>query len=206
MDMQVWNEECLVLPPKFRATVLRDAAVTVEYETLNGDTQTIQLHDELARCLQHELDHDRGILITDHVGLNDLESDTMRDIERVGHEQRQALAYTRFISEPSGDDNKTTLFASWRQWLVPNAYADEKSIPATDAPSTPNTARTDANDSCNESCLEERKRIIQERRAMMNQSRSNTNRADVFELSRQRAKLYGTQYEGASCPPGVPCI
>lgn len=98
-NMRVWEEECLVLPPTFRATVLRDAQVMVEYETLAGKTQTVSLEGELARALQHELDHDRGILITDHVGLEELESDTMRLIERQGHEQRQALAYSRFVAK-----------------------------------------------------------------------------------------------------------
>jgi peptide deformylase len=220
-DMQVWNEECLVLPPTFRATVLRDAAVTVEYETLLGITQTIDLEGELARCLQHELDHDRGILITDHVGFNELESETMRNIEREGHEQRQALAYARFVSEsssPSATCSTTrTLFSDWRVPFVPNANAADDSpfrqgvVPATSVPSplssNPTTAAGNNSSSCDESCLQERKRIIQERRAMMNQSRSNTKRSDVFELSKQRAALYGTQYQGASCPPGgVPCI
>jgi peptide deformylase len=59
LEMKVWNEECLVLPPTFRATVLRDAIVKVQYENLVGETLEIQLTDELARALQHELDHDR---------------------------------------------------------------------------------------------------------------------------------------------------
>ena len=49
---------------------------------------------------------------------------------------------------------------------------------------------------CDDKCLEERKRIIQERRAMMQQSRSNTRRADVLELSKQRASMYETDYKG----------
>jgi peptide deformylase len=214
-DMQVWNEECLVLPPTFRATVLRDAAVTVEYETLLGVTQTIELEGELARCLQHELDHDRGILITDHVGFNELESETMRNIEREGHEQRQALAYARFVFESSSPSASTTLLSAWRAPLVPEANAADDSsfrqgaVPATSVRlplSSNSTTAAVNNSSCDESCLQERKRIIQERRAMMNQSRSSTKRSDVFELSKQRAALYGTQYQGASCPPGVPCI
>lgn len=56
---------------------------------------------------------------------------------------------------------------------------------------------------CDDIC---RANIIQERRAMMRQSRSSTSRQDVFELSRQRAKLYNTTYQGASCPPGIPCL
>ena len=54
--------------------------------------------------------------------------------------------------------------------------------------------------SCDDACLADRKRRIQERRAMMQQSRSATNRGDVLELSRQRALMYGTSYRGL--PPG----
>jgi len=50
---------------------------------------------EQSRCLQHELDHDRGILITDHVGMDELENDSMRMIEAEGHDRRQTLAYSR---------------------------------------------------------------------------------------------------------------
>jgi peptide deformylase len=79
--MLVWTEGCLVLPPEFRATLLRDAEVTIEYESLldddDGDdnimglTKQITLRGELARCAQHEMDHDRGILIVDHVPLEE---------------------------------------------------------------------------------------------------------------------------------------
>ena len=68
------------------------------------------------------------------------------------------------------------------------------------------TIPVDAVDECDQACLEERTRIIQERRAMMRQSRSSVNRQGVFELSRQRAALYNTTYRGATCPPGVPCL
>ena len=33
-EMLVWTEECLVLPPEFKATLLCDAEITIEYETL----------------------------------------------------------------------------------------------------------------------------------------------------------------------------
>ncbi|CAJ1964550.1 unnamed protein product [Cylindrotheca closterium] len=214
LDMQVWNEECLVLPPTFRATVLRDSSVSVEHETLDGNTKIIELSGELARCLQHELDHDRGILITDHVGLNDLESDDMRRIEREGHDRRQALAYSRFVAEPTSESSSSrSLLAKWSDRVVPPVNAaDGESMagvtmnrgslrPIADA-ATNETASL----ACDEACMQERKRIIAERRAMMNQARSNTRRSDVFELSKQRAALYGTKYQGASCPPNVPCI
>jgi hypothetical protein len=49
---------------------------------------------------------------------------------------------------------------------------------------------------CDASCLEERRATIEKRRAMMQQSRSSTNRGDVLKLSEQRAALYGTSYGG----------
>lgn len=104
VDMKVWREECLVLPPPFSANVLRDNTVTVQYDNLVGESKKIKLRGEMSRCLQHELDHDRGILITDHVEIGDLESVTMKKIEAVGHDDRMALAYSRFISEESFDD------------------------------------------------------------------------------------------------------
>ncbi|VEU37477.1 unnamed protein product [Pseudo-nitzschia multistriata] len=114
-SMRVWTEECLVLPPSFRATVLRDDWIDVEYDRsyeYRAPAKSATKHDrepsvrslssatarffgEQSRCLQHELDHDRGILITDHVGLDELENETMRTIEAEGHDRRQAIAYAR---------------------------------------------------------------------------------------------------------------
>ena len=94
-QMCVWNEHCLVLPPTFTATVLRDAWVDVDYQTVHGDWRHLRFHGELSRALQHELDHDRGILITDHVSLDELENDVMRRIEAPGHDERMRLAFQR---------------------------------------------------------------------------------------------------------------
>ena len=98
-QLRVWNERCLVLPPTFVATVLRDASVTVEYYSVKGKLSKMTLRGELARAVQHELDHDRGILVTDHVGLEELESDTMRYLEREGHSVRMQLAFERRVEE-----------------------------------------------------------------------------------------------------------
>jgi peptide deformylase len=76
IEMIVWTEQCLVFPPEFHASLLRDAEVTIEYESLDdrdvGLTKQIKLRGELARCAQHEMDHDAGILIVDHVSLDEL--------------------------------------------------------------------------------------------------------------------------------------
>lgn len=99
-ELKVWNEHCLVLPPTFVATVLRDAVVHVQYRTADGRCKVVRWKGEVARALQHELDHDRGILVTDHVGLSELENNVMRSLEQVGHEQRMQLAFDRYVYEP----------------------------------------------------------------------------------------------------------
>jgi peptide deformylase len=104
INMITWREQCLVLPPTFHATVLRDAWVDVSYYGMekmgqrqkNTTSRRIsRLYGEMARAIQHEMDHDRGILVTDHVSLDELESDLMRSIELPGHEQRMQIAYSR---------------------------------------------------------------------------------------------------------------
>lgn len=219
VDMKVWREECLVLPPSFSATVLRDNTVTVQYDNLVGESKKIKLRGEMSRCLQHELDHDRGILITDHVEIGDLESVAMKKIEAVGHDDRMALAYSRFISEESFDNSNSssssrskTSVARDNMFVQPANAVDDVDISPTRTQAADTSVRKadvdsiDPNPVCDDACKEERKKRIQERRAMMQQSRSSTQRSEVFELSKQRAKLYGTEYQGASCAPGIPCI
>jgi peptide deformylase len=104
-SMQVWKEQCLVLPPSFTATLVRDAWVEVEYQTIQGNWKRKRFNGEAARCVQHEMDHDRGILITDHVSLDELENEVMRTIEIDGHKDRMALAYSR-RTDDSGSDAK----------------------------------------------------------------------------------------------------
>ena len=106
-EMIVWTEQCLVLPPEFRATLLRDAEVTVEFESLDGITKHIKLQGEYARCVQHEMDHDRGVLIVDHVSLDELlvidGKKFMADVENSDglHSRRMQQAYSRELSESS---------------------------------------------------------------------------------------------------------
>jgi peptide deformylase len=97
-EMKVWNERCLVLPPSFTATVLRDAWVEVEYQDPSkGAWRTIRLAGEAARAFQHEYDHDHGILITDHVSFAEMDSDLMARIEADGHTERMRQAYERDV-------------------------------------------------------------------------------------------------------------
>jgi peptide deformylase len=95
--MRVWRETCLVFPPSFRATVLRDAWVSVEFQDWTGTPFLRTFHGETARAFQHEMDHDRGILISDHIDEAEMENDVMRAIERPDHEGRMRQAYQRYV-------------------------------------------------------------------------------------------------------------
>jgi peptide deformylase len=55
-------EGCLSLPG-CSATLERYKEVTVEYEDVTGETQTIEATGLLSKCLQHEIDHLKGLLI-----------------------------------------------------------------------------------------------------------------------------------------------
>ena len=57
-------------------------------------------------------------------------------------------------------------------------------------------------EACDEAC----KQRIAERRALFQQSRTTRSRQEILDLSRQRAALYNTTFQGASCIPGLPCI
>ena len=223
-EMLVWTEECLVLPPQFRAKLLRDAEVTIEYESLElescGVTKQITLKGELARCCQHEMDHDRGVLITDHVPLDELLSidgnNFMAAVEDCDglHSERMKVAYSRYVSESSllpsnkrmvalatedryGFHNRVhRMDGNMQPRLIEPANAmEEGERDGTRTKVVPNSSRTMSSE-CDDKCLGERKRIIQERRQMMQQSRSNTRRADVLELSKQRASIYKAAYKG----------
>lgn len=97
INVRVWDEHCLVLPPDFVATVLRDAVVDVQYRTVDGERHVVRLQDEPGRAAQHELDHDRGILVTDHVALEDLGDPVMQRIEELNHDERMMLAFDRHL-------------------------------------------------------------------------------------------------------------
>ncbi|KAL7535948.1 hypothetical protein ACHAXR_006827 [Thalassiosira sp. AJA248-18] len=241
-EMLVWSEQCLVLPPEFRATLLRDAEVTIEYESLEsrdgisescGSTKQITLRGELARCAQHEMDHDRGTLIVDHVSLEELGFDGnmfMADIENADglHPERMQHAYSRELSEsvllPSDEkmvslamenrlgyhnrlkqiENGYVYEDVERPWFVQAANAVDEESPSMPTITPPKGVQSNLSQSvtntkppdCDENCLQERKRRVAERRAMMQQSRSNTRREDVLELSQQRASLYGAEFKG----------
>ncbi len=65
-DLAEYEEGCLSFPDQF-AKVVRPAACTVRYTTLERETVTVEADGITAVCLQHEIDHLNGILFTDHL-------------------------------------------------------------------------------------------------------------------------------------------
>jgi peptide deformylase len=60
------EEGCLSVP-EFRAEVPRAEKINVEYQDLEGQSQTLEADGLLAICLQHEFDHLRGRLFIDYL-------------------------------------------------------------------------------------------------------------------------------------------
>ncbi|RBP39649.1 peptide deformylase [Roseimicrobium gellanilyticum] len=60
------QEGCLSIP-HLRYDVRRAGVVTVTYQTLEGETVTMEADGLLGRAFQHEIDHLNGILFTDRL-------------------------------------------------------------------------------------------------------------------------------------------
>lgn len=60
--MEKSDEGCLSLPGCM-VVVNRHQKVTVEYETVTAETETLEATGILSKCLQHEIDHLNGILM-----------------------------------------------------------------------------------------------------------------------------------------------
>ena len=56
------REGCLSLPGG-DAKIIRHSKITVDYEDVKGETQSIEATGLMSCCLQHEIDHLNGILI-----------------------------------------------------------------------------------------------------------------------------------------------
>ncbi len=60
------REGCLSLPEHY-AEVTRPASIKIKYWDKTGSTQELEADGLLATCIQHEMDHLKGILFVDHV-------------------------------------------------------------------------------------------------------------------------------------------
>jgi peptide deformylase len=61
------EEGCLSVPLDYRAYVKRYEHVIIECQNEKGETYQIDANDLLAICIQHELDHLKGILFIDYL-------------------------------------------------------------------------------------------------------------------------------------------
>ena len=65
---QVHEEGCLSVPGIY-ADVKRAQEITVEFLDLDGQPQTLTADGLLAVCIQHEIDHLKGIVFLDHLSV-----------------------------------------------------------------------------------------------------------------------------------------
>ena len=65
-DKETDEEGCLSFP-RLRGQIRRPEAIQVVYQTLDGETVTIETDGLLARAFQHETDHLNGILFIDRM-------------------------------------------------------------------------------------------------------------------------------------------
>ena len=61
------GEGCLSVNREVDGIVLRYARITVEAEDIDGNKFTMRLREDLAICVQHEMDHLDGILFIDRI-------------------------------------------------------------------------------------------------------------------------------------------
>jgi peptide deformylase len=62
------EEGCLSIPDIY-GDVERPTSIVVEAQDVNGQSFTLEAHDLLARCLQHEIDHLHGKLFIDYLSV-----------------------------------------------------------------------------------------------------------------------------------------
>jgi peptide deformylase len=65
-ELDPHEEGCLSLPD-LHAKVSRPKSITMQYQDIEGQTQTLKAEGMLAKCLQHEYDHLNGVLIIDYL-------------------------------------------------------------------------------------------------------------------------------------------
>jgi peptide deformylase len=66
--IQTHEEGCLSVPGIY-AKVKRADQIEIKYQDLAGDHQKLAAEGLLAVCIQHELDHLKGIVFLDHLSL-----------------------------------------------------------------------------------------------------------------------------------------
>lgn len=65
-EQSVFTEGCLSFPDQF-SDVERPARVSVKYLDEHGNPHMLKAEGILATCIQHEIDHTKGIVFVDHI-------------------------------------------------------------------------------------------------------------------------------------------
>jgi len=65
-ELATYEEGCLSVP-EFTADVDRPAEIKLKFLDYDGTAQEIQADGLLATCIQHEMDHLKGVLFIDHL-------------------------------------------------------------------------------------------------------------------------------------------
>ena len=108
-------------------------------------------------------------------------------------------AVTKTGVKPLGAAGKVATGFSWRALALlppPKPFTRARRAAA------PETTAAAGAAECDEAC----KARIAERRQLFEQSRTTNDRQKILDLSRQRAALYNTTFQGASCISGLPCL
>lgn len=61
------KEGCMSVPGGFYYAVERHKTIKFRYQDVDGHTHEQEADDYLSRCVQHELDHLRGVVFTDYL-------------------------------------------------------------------------------------------------------------------------------------------
>jgi len=88
-----YQEGCLSIPGIYEEGVKRARAVRVDYTDLDGQTQTIEAEDYLARIFQHENDHLDGVFFLDRLP-PEVTEEYRKDLLAM---QRQSREYLRTL-------------------------------------------------------------------------------------------------------------
>jgi peptide deformylase len=67
-EFQIHEEGCLSFPGVY-AEVKRSKHITLSYLNLQGESQILEADELLSVCIQHEMDHLKGITFFDHLSL-----------------------------------------------------------------------------------------------------------------------------------------
>lgn len=94
----LYNEGCLSVP-EYEAEVQRSKRITLQYQNLDGLTQTLDAEGILAVAIQHEMDHLEGKLFIDR--LSPLKKEMAQKKLRKEREEREFLAQASRLTPPS---------------------------------------------------------------------------------------------------------